>query len=241
MISISYVPNPTWTSSTPINADLLNHLQTQYQFIIDFLASHNHNDQYFLQNEMDSYFWNAANSGPGSTLNADKLEGSEGADISSGIDNGVIGFWYGTLADFTGKLLTGYPNWHLCDGTDGTEDLRDLFPIGASAPGSGYQVGDNVGNNGFKPAGSVIISGHILTIDEINHYHYLTEFGAIWGQAGAGSGTIKPYNNIISSQASITSSVGGGGSHNHAGTFAGATSNLFPPFLSLICVQYIGV
>jgi hypothetical protein len=238
---MTYAPNsPKWDSSTNISAVRLNHLQEQYQDIEDFLASHNHNDRYFLQKEMDSYFWDSLNDGAGSTLNADKLEGSEGADISSGIDNGIIGFWYGTLADFTDKLLTGYPNWHLCDGTDGTEYIQDLFPIGASSPGSGYQVGDVLGNNGFKPAGSVIISGHILTIDEIQHYHPLIDLRP--GPGGENGGTSYSMSILQgwTSAERVTSSVGGGQVHNHAGTFVGNVSNLFPPFMSLIAIQYIG-
>ena len=197
---------------------------------------------------MDSYFWTADSDGSGSTLNADLLGGFEGSAISSGIENGVIGFWYGTLANFTGKLLTGYLNWHIADGTDGSEDLTDQFPIGASAVGSGYQVGTQMGNKTFKPAGSVLISSHILTIAEIMHIHNLEDDYAAHGGntelSAAGSGPCASY--VQNLTPSITSSVGGklvGGvyatqPHVHDATFEGSAANLLPPFMALIPVQF---
>lgn len=52
-------------------------------------------------------------------------------------------------------------NWHLCDGTNGTPDLRDKFIVGS---GASYAVGNTGGEN-----------THTLTLDEIpEHEHNLT-------------------------------------------------------------------
>lgn len=48
---------------------------------------------------------------------------------------GVICMWSGAIVD----ILAG---WHLCDGAQGTPDLRDRFIVGA---GSSYNPGDTGG------------------------------------------------------------------------------------------------
>ena len=54
--------------------------------------------------------------------------------LSNAPFKGMITPYYGTL-DSTGKypLVSGttYNNWQICDGTNGTPDLRDKFIIGA--------------------------------------------------------------------------------------------------------------
>lgn len=57
-------------------------------------------------------------------------------------------------------------NWHLCDGTNGTPDLRNQFVIGA---GDTYNVGSSGGE-----------SEHTLTIDEMpahNHNLLCADYG----------------------------------------------------------------
>lgn len=46
--------------------------------------------------------------------------------------NGLIAIWSGAIADIPA-------GWHLCDGNDGTPDLRDRFVVGA---GHNYNPGD---------------------------------------------------------------------------------------------------
>lgn len=64
---------------------------------------------------------------------------------------GTIVIWSGTVDD----IPTG---WHLCDGTNGTPDLRDKFVLGA---GSSHDVGDSGGEE-----------AHTLSVDEMpSHSH----------------------------------------------------------------------
>ncbi len=49
---------------------------------------------------------------------------------------GLVAMWDGEIADIPS-------GWHLCDGLDGTVDLRDLFVIGA---GHYYNPGDAGGS-----------------------------------------------------------------------------------------------
>lgn len=59
------------------------------------------------------------------------------AKMTSSIPKGIICMWSGLMEDI--------PNgWHLCDGSDGTPDLRNRFIVGI---GSKYGVGDTGGND----------------------------------------------------------------------------------------------
>jgi microcystin-dependent protein len=59
------------------------------------------------------------------------------ADISNAIPSGIITMWSGT----TSNIPSG---WALCDGSNGTPDLRDRFIVGA---GGSYNVGNTGGAN----------------------------------------------------------------------------------------------
>jgi len=80
--------------------------------------------------------------------------------------SGIILIWSGAIVD----IPSGY---HLCDGTNGTPDLRDKFIVGA---GSTYNPGDNGGN---------LTHQHTLNCDQ--HRHALPEPGSI------GSGAYRSY------------------------------------------------
>jgi len=64
-------------------------------------------------------------------INADMIDGKDSTKI---VPSGVIVMWSGTLA----SIPSG---WHLCDGTNGTPDLRDKFIYGVSS-------GENPGATG---------------------------------------------------------------------------------------------
>lgn len=75
--------------------------------------------------------------------------------------NGLIAIWSGAIADIPA-------GWQICDGTNGTPDLRDRFVVGAGAQfdpgdtgGATTHVHDFVGNghDHVIPAGSNIAAG----------------------------------------------------------------------------------
>ena len=96
-----------------------------------------------------------------------RAESAKAAD--NGVPIGCIIMWSGAIANI--------PNgWALCDGTNGTPDLRDKFVVGA---GTSY----NPGNTG----GEVF---HTLTIAEMprhNHSHNYVSRG--YGEGNASSAT----------------------------------------------------
>lgn len=71
-------------------------------------------------------------------LAGDYFVGFVGNTVSiAGVPTGLISMWSGSVAAIPG-------GWQLCDGTNGTPDLRDRFIVGA---GSSYVPGDTGGQN----------------------------------------------------------------------------------------------
>lgn len=89
--------------------------------------------------------------------------------ITIALPRGIITMWAGA-AD---NVPSG---WHLCDGSDDTPDLRNMFIVGA---GSSYSPGNTGGSQNMSPAVTVNpaatgiqIQGHALTINEMpSHSH----------------------------------------------------------------------
>jgi len=61
----------------------------------------------------------------------------------AGIPTGGIIMWSGSIATIPSS-------WQLCDGTNGTPDLREKFIVGAGDEGSGYLVGDTGGETSIE-------------------------------------------------------------------------------------------
>jgi len=68
------------------------------------------------------------------------------------LPTGIITLWHGSVVSIP-------PGWYLCDGTNGTPDLRDRFLVGA---GSSYAVGATGG-----------ASTHTHTFTSDGHTHFL--------------------------------------------------------------------
>ncbi|UCH62330.1 MAG: hypothetical protein JSU77_11055 [Fidelibacterota bacterium] len=89
-------------------------------------------------------------------------DGTVQATAATGIPSGVIVMWSGSLANIPSA-------WALCDGTNGTPDLRDRFVVGA---GSGYGVGATGGE-----------ASHILSVAEMPAHTHLMD-NNWWGSTG---------------------------------------------------------
>jgi microcystin-dependent protein len=66
---------------------------------------------------------------------------------NEGMPLGAIIMWSGSI-DSNGNPIIGATadtNWHICDGTSGTPDLRNRFVVGA---GAGYSIGSTGGASG---------------------------------------------------------------------------------------------
>ena len=113
------------------------------------------------------------------------------------VPKGAIIIWSGAVSD----IPTG---WVLCDGTNGTPDLRDRFVLGA---GHNYSVGATGGEN-----------EHILTIDEMpKHSHKYTS--PLQGDDNTGLANGNHYNKEAFMHPTIdgenTEITGGSQPHNN--------------------------
>jgi microcystin-dependent protein len=151
----------------------------------------------------------AAATAPGDAVRLDQLEAR--------IPAGVIVMWSGAI----GNIPAG---WALCNGANGTPDLRDRFVVGA---GSSYEVGATGGasavalTGGQMPAHTHGFSG--TTSAGGDHWHLINHQrgGSLFGFDGpvqvqqtaddGGGANVQP---------SKTSPAG-----NHAHTFSGTTGN----------------
>ena len=163
----------------------------------------------------------------------------EASQLSSNLVNsfvpiGGIIMWSGTVAE--AEALT---NWRICDGQNGTPDLRDKFVlgVGSSAAASTASKGDTNNNNsitlteGQMPSHNhnITDNGHSHTIN--NHTHTFSGSGSNThshgiprGQGGADA-DITPYvaddtvENIQSSFSSDSTSI----TINVSGTTGGSS------------------
>jgi hypothetical protein len=226
----------TWAADTAVTYATLNHAEEQYTEIMAYLAAHDHDDRYYIKADVDSYFWDQSTDGAGSELDADTLEGVESADIVSGADVGIGGWWYGTLGDFTGGYLDADPTWHICNGSGGSIDLREVYILGA---GGTFDAGQTGGNNKFKPAGYCWGEEHVLTAAECMHGHNITDFYG-WSGTRADGARTGMYTTTAVNANATTDTEGGGAAHEHSGTFTGSTQyNLLPQFIALLPIQKI--
>jgi len=103
------------------------------------------------------------NQAAGKVLTSDASGVGTWQTASGGIPSGVIVMWWGLI----GSIPEG---WALCDGTNGTPDLRDRFIVGA---GSSYIVGAT-GGEAF----------HTLTINEMPSHTHTTTWYEHGGEPG---------------------------------------------------------
>lgn len=178
--------------------------------------------------------------------------------IRRGIPQGGIIMWSGIVADIP-------DSWALCDGTDGTPDLRNRFIVGA---GDDYNPDETGGSTTAGGGGTIAlggahthplsIDGHELTIDEMPSHHHSNGVGDDDGQTfnrgfiAAVPTSPEQVSNTGSSAGTIeglTSDVGGGEAHTHTGatTSSGAHTHdltlddvsVLPPYFALCFIMKI--
>lgn len=172
------------------------------------------------------------------------------AAATAAFPSGGIIMWSGSIA----SIPSG---WYLCNGSNGTPDLRDRFVVGA---GSSYTV-DSTGGSTTTSAGGDHNHGGTsgsttLTAAQLQHYHgignyvgdddwYLPYTGRNWsanstqmalctGDSGAGPYTTISSGNCSSTDAIMNSASGHDHSINSSGTH---THTITPPYYALAFIM----
>lgn len=151
----------------------------------------------------------------------DNLYGFIGTASATGatIPTGLISLWSGSI----GSIPVG---WYLCDGTNGTPDLRDRFIVGA---GTTYAVTATGGS-----ADSVIVSHtHTATVTDPGHFHNYQYVSFPLGVSYVGYATDPTPS--YSSQPTTTSTTGITVANSSTGV-SGTNANL-PPYYALAYIM----
>ena len=156
----------------------------------------------------------------------DNIYGIVGVQTAVGttIPTGMISLWYGSI----GSVPTG---WYLCDGSNGTPDLRDRFIVGA---GSAYSVASVGGSTDSIVVSHTHTATSTSTVTDPGHFHSGAVYlGASSGQNASGA------PNFISSQNTGTSTTGitVATSTTNASTGTSGTNANLPPYYALAYVM----
>lgn len=163
----------------------------------------------------------------------------ESSNSGTGIPIGIIAIWSGTFDNIP-------VGWAVCDGENGTPDLREKFVLGAtvsypnlSLDSSKHYVGDTGGEE-----------THTLTVAEMpshNHSGSTNSSGAHTHTWSRGNNQLEGYGNYvcaINSAKNGTVTVPSSGSHSHSISLnaAGgdAAHNNMPPYYALLFIMYVG-
>ena len=148
--------------------------------------------------------------GTGST--GDKGQKGEIGSITAAIPSGGIIMW-------SGSISTIPSGWYLCNGSNGTPDLRNRFVVGAYSDGVNNSWPNlPPGNTGGSNVSSLLAHSHTInnhthsfsdTVSASNHFHYTHYAGGQNGTSGTG-GTGRLHNRAGDNVAAVTSSYSTG-------------------------------
>jgi len=156
----------------------------------------------------------------------DNLYGIIGVQASVGttIPTGMISLWYGSI----GSVPTG---WYLCDGTNGTPDLRDRFVVGG---GSTYAVGATGGSANAIVVSHTHTASSTSTVTDPGHFHSYTQPSPgtlVPNINGTGQGAVSGSTGSKTTGITVATST----TVDTAGT-SGTNANL-PPYYALAYVM----
>ena len=144
---------------------------------------------------------------------------TEWKNESAGVPKGVITMWNGTVSSVP-------YGWALCNGDNGTPDLRDKFIRGAGGSSNPNTSG------GSDASPTVMIGEHALTVAQIpSHTHGIaTKIGEGDTSYTIGLEEIAGYTN---SKTTYTGYTGSGQAHSHTASITDTT----PPYYALCFIM----
>ena len=145
-----------------------------------------------------------------------------GADGSKAIPSGIICLWSGSVDNIP-------DGWALCNGENGTEDLRDKFVVGA---GRNYAVNATGGNTSQNVNLSGNTGATTLTVNQMPSHNH----DGIFARSVSTSKGSSNYYSVGSSASRSTGYTGGSGSHSHS-LSGSATVSTLPPYYAKCYIQ----
>ncbi|MCK9571379.1 hypothetical protein M0R72_20690 [Candidatus Pacearchaeota archaeon] len=216
--------------STVQKLSALDNLEGMYGQAVSYIDAITHSSSYYTDAQAAARYFPKGVKTNGSI--AATLDGYTAEEIiAGGTPSGNICWWSGSEASIPAGFV-------LCNGLNGTPDLRNRFVPGA---GSHYTKAETGGANTVTTAGTVTIAGHGLTATQVaKHTHgtvtdnYASGLSSLGGAGAAMSLTI---GNTTSSK--NTGYTGSGDAHGHTGSSWAGTSNQEkrPPFYALCLIQ----
>ncbi|MCK5562492.1 MAG: hypothetical protein KAJ51_17965 [Thermoplasmata archaeon] len=162
---------------------------------------------------------------------------------NEGMPIGSIILWSGTIDGNGNPIIGGSSdtNWHICDGTQGTPDLRNRFVVGS---GGSYATGNTGGANGVTltenqiPGHTHTFSGSTSSDGAHNHRYYDK-----WPSVDSAEHNGKHVGSEDCWDTQRTTSSAGDHSHSFSGTTAstggdGSHENR-PPYYALAFIMKI--
>ena len=152
------------------------------------------NGKVYIGRETTKYqVWHEGKDGSGSTLDADKLDGQEGSyyQNAGNLNAGTIPdarlansslFVTGMILMYTGNSAPS--GWAICNGQNGTPDLRDRFIVGA---GSAYSVNNTGGADSVTLTESQIPSHNHSFSGSSSHSHTVNNHTHSFSGSGSSS------------------------------------------------------
>lgn len=149
------------------------------------------------------------------------------------IPSGMIAMWHGTIATIPA-------GWYLCNGSNGTPDLRDKFIAGAKQDSGGVaktnitgallQSGGEISHaHNAGTLGAVSNGEHVHTFTTDGHYHQLGEAGEDCVGGGGWQRTTTTVQD--------TGTTASGGAHTHTISGAAAATTTVQPFYALAYIM----
>jgi microcystin-dependent protein len=147
----------------------------------------------------------------------------DGSVQRTAVPSGAIAVWSGAIASIP-------PGWFLCNGSNGTPDLRNLFVAGA---GGLYEVGTVDGEDSVNLTVSQIPShGHSVTatFEAAGDHNHTVNINSVSNHTHSTSALRSGGGvQVAPGTPGVTSSTGGSvepaGSHNHSVSFSSSGSH----------------
>ena len=168
------------------------------------------------------------------------------ANLEKAVSAPAVTFIKGMIMIWKGSIVDIPRGWHLCDGSDGTLNLRDKFIVGA---GNSYSVGSHGGN--LNNTAKITLTykdipahRHLFIGDtNINNANTLSRAGSdegSWSGSGGGKGYKWMTHGAVYKDSSTAYNNNEYNFSDDCTVYSQSMDNR-PPYYALAYIQYIGV